>query len=63
MTANVAVSSHTRPPLGGATSYLCFSCTLRRDGSLTNRCRRLSSIICTRPYVADELNRRSPDAE
>ncbi len=62
MTADVVVS-HTRPPLGGATNYLCFSCTLRRDGPLTKRCRRLSSIICTRPYVADELNRRSPDAE
>ena len=62
MTADAAVS-HSRPPLGGATSYLCFSRTLRRDGPLTNRRRRLSSIICTRPHVADELNRRSPDAE
>ena len=62
MTADAAVS-HSRPPLAGATNYLCFSCTLRRNGRLTNRRRRLSSIICTRPYVAHELNRRSPDAE
>ena len=55
MTADAAVS-HSRPPLGGATSYLCFSRTLRRNGPLTNRCRRLSSIIRTRPHVADELN-------
>ena len=62
MTADAAVSQ-SRPPLGGATSYLCFSCTLRGDGPPTSRCRRLSSIVWTRPYVADELNRRSPDAE
>ena len=62
MTADVAVP-HTRPPLGGATSYFCFSRTLRRNGALTNRRRRISSIIRTRTHVADELNRRSPDAE
>jgi hypothetical protein len=62
MTADAAVSS-SRPPLGGATSYFRFWRTLRRNGPLKNRRRRLSSIICTRRYVADELNWRSPDAE
>ena len=55
MTADAAVP-HSRPQFGGATSYLCFSRTLRRNGPLTNRRRRLSSIIRTRPHVADELN-------
>ena len=62
MTPDPAVSL-SRPPLALATGYLCFSPTLGKNGPLTNRCRRLSSIICTRPRPADELNRRSLDAE
>jgi hypothetical protein len=55
--------SYSRPPLGGATSYFRFWRTLRRNGPLKNRRRRLSSIIRTRPHIADELNWRSPDAQ
>jgi hypothetical protein len=55
--------SHCRALMGFATTAVCFSPTLHGNGSLTYGQRGLSSTICTRPDVADELNRRSPDAE
>ena len=44
------------------TAFL-FDSLDEQDALVDSGARRLSSIICTRPYVADELNRRSPDAE